>query len=253
MAEERYLAWLAGGGSLWVELQNLLDHSLVGLSHADIRQLVLEKNVVTKRTLANCNKVWRKLVERYSMDPGDTGFVQFLQLYYRETSIHQRALLAYLLFNRNNDLARRISLDWLAPQLYRSGALLDRKKLRQYFDDLCDTNEDVAAWAETTKAGFLKQYLGAIRDFGLAEGRGKKIVTKPVVGSNVVLYALQLARMQGLPPREMLRCQWFQLLGVDMDWVISKLFNMNSEGLTKFRIQGDVVELQFNVDFQGDN
>lgn len=238
---------------MWVELQNLLEHGATDKSYDKMREAVVEGNVLAKRTTANRRQAWRKLVDRYCLRPDDVAFAKFLQVYYGETSVHQRALLAYLLFSWNNALARRISLEWLSPQLHTPGAVLDRARLREYFDLLCAAEKDLASWAEATKVGFLKQYLGAIRDFGLAEGKVTKRVLKPVVGSNVVLYALHLARIEGVAPRDMLKCEWFRLLGVDLDWVIEKLYSMNAEGVTKFRIQGDVVDLQFNGPCIGEN
>jgi hypothetical protein len=239
----RYLARLAGATAMWVEMQTLLAHGIAGKSKTELQSLVVEGNILAKRTRANRLEVWKKLSARYLLDPEHPAFRAFLENFYLETSTSQRGLLAYLLFAANDALVRRIGVEWLSPRFSKSGSVLKTEDLEAFVVRLGTEQPSVAQWSVTTRRRVLQHYLGAVRDFGLAQGKMQKRVLRPHVGSRPTVFAIRLAALQGLKPREVVQSEWFRLLGLDLNSTLTKLYQLNAEGLARFRVQGDVIEL----------
>lgn len=238
-----YRATLAGASAMWSEMQTLLDHGIAGLEPGDIRRLVIDENILAKRTLVNRQKVWKKLTERYSLTPQEPRFRDFLAHYYREPSAGQRGLLGYLLLCANDRVVRRLGAEWLAPKLSRAGTPLRIEDLKSHFPALVREAPAIARWTPTTRLRVFQHYLGAVRDFGFAQGTLKKRTLRPHVGSRALVYAIQLAQMEGLAPLGVLESDWMRLLGIDLDTAITRMYQLNAEGLARFRMAGAVVEL----------
>lgn len=228
---------------MWTEMHALLDHGIEGATAADIRTLIVEANVLAKRTLENRIRVWRKLRERYLLDPSLPAFRYFLAAYYREHSASQQGLLGYLLFCFSDPLTRHLGVTWLAPRVARPGTALRIEELTVGFDALAKEIPSLAQWTPTTRLRVFQHYLGAVRDFGLAEGTLLKRSLKPHVGGHVLVYAIRLAELQGLRPFDALQSVWVRLLGLDLDATITRMYQLNAEALARFRMAGDVVEL----------
>ena len=245
---ERYMASLAGASGMWAEMQSLLDHGVAHLSADGIRCLIIEKNILNKRTVANRKEAWKKLKKRYSISEDNPAFTRFLSAYYAETSAYQRGLLVYLLLCTSYLTIRRLSRDWLAPRLAKSGIAMRTEDVEKYLIDLEKQVPELVEWTSMTRHHVCQHYLGAIRDFGLAEGRVVKRTTRPHVGSRVLVYAIQLAQLQGLKPLEVLQSDWICVLGLDLDTTITRMYQLNAEGLTKFRMSGNVAELSLRAE-----
>jgi hypothetical protein len=240
---ERYVANLAGASSMWAEMQALLDHKIANLSTDAVRSLIVEENVLNKRTDVNRKKTLKKLTERYSLKRDNPVFAHFLTAYYTEVNSSQRALLGYLLLCANDLLVRRLSADWLAPRLARDGTALATDDLVKHVSDVGQKVPALARWTPVTRLHVCQHYLGSVRDFGLAEGRVVKRSQRPYAGSRVLVYALQLGRLQGLKPLDLLASDWMRVLGLDLDTAITRMYQLNAEGLAKFRMAGHVAEL----------
>ncbi len=82
-----------------------------------------------------------------------------------------------------------------------------------------------------------------MKDYTLLEGSATKRTARIRPGAEVVLFALRLARMQGLSDRQALDSEWFRFLGISRDGVQDLLYAANRAGDLQFRMQADVVEL----------
>src|SRR5262249_29741128 len=147
-----------------------------------------------------------------------------------------------LLLCANDDLVKRLGLDWLLPRLRRPGTPLNSEDVTAFLSDLARQLPEVTQWTDATRIRFVRHYLGAVRDYGLAEGMRQKRTTLVHAGSPVLIFALRLGMREGLKPLELLRSDWMRLLGIDFDSAITRMYQLNAEGLARFRMAGDVVD-----------
>jgi len=249
--DRRILARLAGASALWVEMRTLAEQDLGTITPEEARRLVIEQNVLAKATRANRMEVAKKLVQRYILDAANPAFRAFWQQYQRESSEAQRGLLGYLLLSASDFLVRRTGVEWLGPKLNADGSPLTYENLAAYWDDLAAEHDELTEWSETTRERMMQHYLGAIRDFGLAEGKYTKRVVRPHVGPAPVMLAARYSVLEGLSPRETLEADWFRLFGLTVSDVIAKLYELNGLGRARFRVAGDVVELSLTEGSNG--
>lgn len=241
--DTRVLARLAGGGALWVEMRTLADRDLSGITPSEAKRVIIEENVLAKATQSNRVKVANKLIGRYVLDCQSAIFNAFWHEYVRERNEAQRALLGYLLFCASDFLARQIGMEWLAPKLDSPGVVLTSDDLSAHLETLATEHDEIAAWSSTTRTRFVQHYLGAIRDFGLAEGKITKRVTRPHIGPGPMMLGVRYALMEKVSPGDALQSDWFRLFGLGLSSIIEKLYELNSLGIARFRVQGEVVEL----------
>src|SRR5581483_10909603 len=91
-----------------------------------------------------------------------------------------------------------------------------------------------------TERGLL---LSALKDFGVLCGAREKRTCCPAPGAATAVFAAHLARLEGLPDRQVLGSRWFRLLGLAEAAVVDLLYAATRERALDFRIQADVVEL----------
>lgn len=240
------LARLASAGSMWSELQKVLAVSSADISSDEVERLIVEKNVLAKATLANRRKVARKLVQRYTLDASDPVFAAFRHEYDREPTASQRALLGYLMMTTNDALMRALGTQWLVPKLDSPGEELRYEDLEAGLDALAEDHPQVSDWADSTRTRVMQHYLGAIRDFGFAEGVQTKRVVRPRVGDRPIAFAAQLSLLEGLSGPDFAESDWFRLLGLGTGATVNRLLDLNATGLARVRIRGDVIDLQFS-------
>ncbi len=240
---QTYQATMAGAGAMWTEMQALLEHGSCATTYEVWEKLVVEENILSKKTMANRKAVWKKLVKRYLLDIKLPVFASFCAEYYSERSVAQRGLLGYLLLCATDRLVRELSSEWLASRIMRSGTVLATEDLERHLTNLLARNVTIAEWSASTRLHICQHYLGAIRDFGLATGKALKRADKPIAGSNVLLFAVQLGRLEGLNPLDLLQSQWMRILGLDLDVAITRMYQLNADGLVRFRILADIAEL----------
>lgn len=232
---------------MWTEMQTLLHYNVTLLDQPALRKLVIHENILGKATFSNRQQVWAKMKRRYRLNQHDPVFHYFLESYSTDTSTSQRGLLGYLLLCASDALVQRISQDWLVPRLLRPGSLLRTEEVETYLITLSKERPAIAKWTTDTRLHISQHYLGAVRDFGLAEGKAIKRTLSPQVGSQVLVYAIKLGMLQELKPVEILQSVWFRLLGIELDEAISRMYQLNAEGLIKFRMVGNIAELALVV------
>ena len=236
-------ARLAGGGSLLAELRLLMDLPVSAATPEEIRHWIVDENLLAKRTQGGRLKAARKLRERYLLEPGKPVFSGFCSAWNATEEASQQALLAYLLLGRQDGFFRLSACRWLTPRVRQPGTPLTPEDFGRFIETLAETHDAVAAWGATTRVRVAQHFLTAARDFGLASGKAKKVSVRPTVGPIVTWYCARLSLSQGLSPRDALTGDWFAMLGLDLAEAVSALYAMAASGLGRFRVEGQVVEL----------
>jgi len=77
----------------------------------------------------------------------------------------------------------------------------------------------------------------------LAKGITRKTTVRPALYGSPVRLLVRALRLTGMAPLDLVHAQAFRLLGLDGTEVIIALGELNRTGALRFRMQGDVVEL----------
>lgn len=238
-----YLSRLSARASLYTDLHQLLDVEGRALSSAEYRNRVLDENRLAKPSSSARAKSWKELKSRYRLDADDPLFAAFWAEWKRCTSEAERSLTAYVLFALNDRLVADLGTEWLFALLRRAPAEIRLADVLAFIQRAFHAHPEARAWSEETRLAVAQKYTSSIRDFGLARGIVRKTSVRPALYGAPVRLMIRSLRLAGVTSLALLQAPAFKLLCVDTTEVIDALGEMNRIGALRFRMQGDVIEL----------
>jgi len=240
-----YFSRLSARSALYTELRLLLEAQDSALRSTEYRRRVIEDNCLARASVSARRKLWEELHARYRLDVDDPLFSSFWTEWRRSDAEAERGLTAYVLFALNDRLVADLGTKWLFPLLRRAPADIRTDDVRAFIGRSAEKHPEVSNWSDQTTRAVAQKYCASIRDFGLATGAVNKQTVRPALyGAPVRLLAAAL-RLAGTPLMDLVRAPAFRLLGIDMPEVIDALGELNRQGALRFRMQGDVVEIDF--------
>lgn len=243
LAKGPFLSRLSARSALYVDLGHLLDAAQNVGPTPDYRGLVIDGNCLAKSSEAARQKTWKELKTRYILNPENALFASFIVEWYRCTSEQERGLTAYCLLALNDKLVADLALHYLFPRLRRAPADLRVDDILAFFTAAAGAHPEVNGWSESTKLAVAQKYTASVRDFGLATGTVRKATVRPALYGAPTRLLIRVLRLVGLQELEILSSPVFKLLALDIDEIVAALSELNRHGALRFRIQGDVVEL----------
>lgn len=238
-----YSSRLSARSALFTELHQLLDKETKALLSAEYRRLVVDDNQLAKTSKAARQKLWKELKARYRLDAGDPLFAAFWAEWQRCTSEAERGLTAYVFFALNDRLVTDLGLELLYPLLRRAPAAVRVADVLAFIERAHSAHPEARAWSEETRVAVAQKYTASIRDFGLARGTVRKITVRPALYGAPVRLLVRALRLAGVTPLNIVQSPAFKLICLDTTEVIDALSDLNRVGELRFRMQGDVVEL----------
>ena len=238
-----YYSRLSARSALYTEFRLLMDSARSGGQPIDYRSLVLDSNVLSRASAAARAKMWKELKGRYGLSPTDPLFQAFLAEWSRCKSDPERALTAYVLFTLNDRLVTDLGTQLLFPLLRRAPAELRVQDVIAFIAAAERGHPELGGWTENTRRSWAQDYCASVRDFGLAKGMLRKTTIRPALHGAPVRLMVRALRLAGVKLAEVIRAPVFRLLGVDAGEVVDAFGELNRLGEIRFRIQGDVIEL----------
>lgn len=238
-----YASRLSARSALYTELHQLLDVADHALPATEYRQRVVDENCLAKPSKSAREKTFKELRQRYRLDADDPLFSAFWAEWERCGSDNERSLTAYVFFALNDRLVADLGTEYLYPLLRRAPAELRIADVLAFIERAGRSHPETLAWSDETRTAVAQKYTASIRDFGLARGTIRKTTVRPALYGAPVRLLVRALRIAGVLPLDLVQARMFKLLGLDPTEVIDALGEMNRVGALRFRMQGDVVEL----------
>jgi hypothetical protein len=238
-----YFSRLSARSALYSELHQLMDASRDLLSLARYRALVLEANVLGCSSSAARNKLWKELKSRYRLDAKDPLFAAFWTEWRRCESAPERGLTAYVLLALNDRLVGDLGTEWLFALLRRAPADIRVADILAFIARAEAKHPEVMSWSPNTLLAVAQKYAASVRDFGLAKGTSRKTTIRPALYASPVRLLVNALRLAGARPLDLVRARIFRLVAIDESEVVDALGELNRLGAVRFRMQGDIIEL----------
>ncbi len=242
-ARAPYFSRLSARSALYTELRLLLDDRPQAMAVGTYRSLVIEENCLARSSYWARRKLWQELHSRYRLDASDPLFAAFWAEWQRCSSDPERSLTAYVLLALNDRLVADLGTEWLFPLLRHAPTELRAADVLGFLRRLAQTHPEVAGWSETTTLAVAQKYCASLRDFGLAKGVVKKTTVRPALYGSPVRLLVRALRLAGTPSLKLVGHPIYRLLAIDSTEVVHALSELNRLGALRFRMQGDVVEL----------
>jgi len=238
-----YTSRLSARSALYTDLHLLLAAQRAPVSSLAYRAQVITENCLARRSVAARQKIWQELKSRYILDADHPVFAAFLREWHRCDSEAERGLTAYVLLALNDRLVADLGTEWLFPRLRRAPLALPVADVRLFIDQAAKQRPEVRAWSDQTRTAVAQKYAASIRDFGLARGAVNKTTVRPALYGAPVRLLVRALRLVGVRPLELVHAPIFRLLALDRPEVIEALGELNRADDLRFRMQGNVIEL----------
>ena len=238
-----YFSRLSARSALYAELHQLLDAGRDLLAVVGYRALVRKENVLGRSSSAARSKLWKELKSRYRLDAEDPLFAAFWTEWRHCGSDPERGLTAYVLLALNDHFVSDIGTEWLFTLLRRAPADIRVADILAFISRAEAEHPEVRSWSMNTRLAVAQKYAASVRDFGLAKGTSRKSTIRPALYASPVRLLVQALRLAGVRPLDLVRARIFRILALDESEVIDALSELNRLGALRFRMQGDVIEL----------
>jgi len=239
-----YVSRLSARSALYTEFRLLLDDLERPLRPEQCRELIVDKNCLARKSSSTRTKLWNELRTRYRLNSDDQLFNAFWAEWRRCQSDQERGLTASALFALNDRLVADLGREWLFPLLRRAPAELRVNEVRGFI--LAKSRRghpEIQNWSDETTLAVAQKYCASLRDFGLATGTVHKKSVRPALYGAPVRLLIHALRLADLSSLEIVNTPIFRLLAIDSSEVIDALSELNRVSALRFRIQGDIVEL----------
>lgn len=243
-----YFSRLSGQSALYTDFRILMNAVSTPLKSNEFKGLVLEKNVLSKQSSSSCRKAWKELKPRYLLDCEHPLFMAFWAEWIRCESEAERSQSAYCLLALNDKLVVDLGTELLFPLLRRAPKPLRPEDVLAFINGTKISHREITSWTEKTRWNIAKHYTASIRDFGLAKGKVNKATVRPALYGSPVRFLIRALRIAGWKELEIVQASIFRLISLDGTEVISALSELNRQDALRFRMQGDVVELEIGGD-----
>lgn len=239
----KYLSRLSARSALYTDLRLLVEGLAEPLSSAEYRRLVLDDNRLARRSAAARGKIWTELKTRYILDRAEPLFLAFWAEWRRSRSEPEHGLTAYVMLALNDRLVAELGTQWLFPLLRRAPAELRVAAVLAFIGRAAVSHPEIQQWSSQTRAAVAQKYLASLRDFGIAQGKVKKMTVRPALYAAPARLWVRALRLAGVTELDLIQAPIFRLLGLDGLEVIDALSELHRKEELRFKIQADVVEI----------
>jgi hypothetical protein len=221
------------------ELEKVLAATGPDADVAEFRRVVVEENVLGKRTATTREHTVRKLKALYGLDPAIPVYAVMRRIWPDDPEGHP--LLALLCAVARDPLLRA-SVD----------AVLDASLGSEI------THEDLAAtvrasFSESTREAIVSHLVSTWTTAGFLAGTTTKRRARPVATPGATAYALALGFMEGGRGGLLLTTSWVRLLDCPTDEVRVLAQRAARRGWVEYRAAGDVIDLRVDALFTDDD
>lgn len=237
-------AMLSRQGAMLEELRAIAPALDPTNARSDARRLILEENFLRRPSLSSRNELHRKLAERYFRADTPLATARLVKTLQDAVDADQGNLMAYCMFIWNDGLAYELGQQWLAPRLTGDPFIASTADIERELTYLAQMHPEILTWGEITRKRTARHYLSLLRDCGFARGAAQKALCRPYISPAVILFAVQLILGGGQSAASVPEHDLFHTLGMKVGDVLDGLTELNSLGLVRFNIQGDVIQLE---------
>jgi hypothetical protein len=217
------------------DLNALLAAAPAGTKREGFNRMIVEENVLGKRTTSNRWLSARHLTDLYGLDEGVTVF----------------RLLRFLW---NADAPSRPMLSLLCAQARDALLRLSAKKVLEMKPGERLTSEDFVnffnlelpgRFSDAMTLSLAQNVAASWAQAGFFKGKIQKVRTRPVVSAATAAYALALGYLCGLHGQILIESDWARLLDVSRDQIIRLAQEASKHGWLDFKGAGNVFEINF--------
>ncbi len=239
--QNKITARLAAQGAMLEELRTLIPLLKPDTARADARKAILEDNILKRSSLGSRAKSFAKISQRYLRTDAQRATAQLVLAMQHTADPLQAALVAYVMLLWNDALVFTLGCEWLAPKLSGPSFAAVTSDVEAELERLSKQLPHIRKWTPVTRKRVAQHYLGLLRDCHYANGTARKLLRRPYIPPDVVLFGARLVIGGGESGTRIPEHPLFVAMGLSIDEVITALTELRQQGRVEFSIQGGVI------------
>lgn len=211
-------ARISSKGALIKETYTIFEAISNGLPVKDLRQMVVEGQLLLHSSYETRRSIWNHINRRYFMFNNE-WIVRNLAKASKEGINSPRFIsLAYLYFVLRDRLMFRFVTGPLWELWKNKIVSVERGDFLSFLEKESQENPIINRWFDSTKNKMASNTLSSLRDFGLLTGNAKKRIHRPAVDSETVFHLLCILMAEGLRGQSIINAtDWRMFLWSDAD------------------------------------
>jgi hypothetical protein len=219
-----------------VDARRLFDATSPDTPYDDLARLVLEDNILQRRSIEGRRRGLRILREHYALRP-DLPIYRALRLFWRSSLPGEQGLLALLCAAARDGLLR-CSAEFILPT--PSGQPVVKKDLHEHL-----ASESPGHLSENVLARTVRNLLSTWTQSGHLRGRSQKVRCRAPAGIASTCYAVYLGYLQGRRGVGLFGTEWTRYLDLSAAEVEALVSDGWKRGLLSYNRSGTVVDISF--------
>lgn len=240
-----YNSTFAGKGTMHTDAKAILQEIDAGRDLDEIRDAVVEDDLLDRRTRHSRSTVWKEVFRRYisERDPEQVAtLAHFVTCCATPTAAD---LVLFYEYCQGDTLLYNLTVG-CTYELYQNARTgIDKVDISEWLSRQEGQHPEIAKWSPLTRSKIASSYLATIRDFGLVTGTKQKEFHKLYVPREAFVYALYHQKDRGIEGKALIESTDWRLFLLNESEVIFMLEDAANGGFIHFRRAGDIYDLRF--------
>jgi hypothetical protein len=231
-------------GALLKETFTVFSSVRTGLPLANVRQAILDAEVLQKTAFHTRRTIWNALKHRY-LGVGSDWIGMSLAASTKEgTQSPEYLSLAYLYFALRDRLIFDFVTGPIWDRWHRQATSVDRADYLIFLDQQAETYPEIKKWHESTLKKLAGNTFSSLRDFGLLKGTKIKHIRRVTVAPETVFHLLAILTAEGLEGKAVLEAPDWRLFLWSEAEISNALKELAQMNWVRFERGGRTVILQ---------
>ena len=221
-----------------------------GASVDDVREQSLRGTLFNQRSSVNRKRIWTLIQLRYLIP--ETPWLTSVLVEKCALGTHSTEFtsLLYLLYALRDHLTFDFVTTVLWAKGHRNSPVISRNDVLDLLKSVIDRQPQIDRWSESTRIKLAGSVLTALRDFGVLEGKQKKVLVQPPLPLSTAEAILRILISEGCRGRQVLEDHTWRLFLLTEAEVAQVLGRLAQAGTIRFEKAGTTVVLETPVEWE---
>jgi len=208
--------------------------------------MVIEDDLLGRRTLGSRKAIWKNLHTRYISNRTPESLTTLARMVIHCPSETAAGLVLFYEFCQANPLLYDLTTDCTYGLYHNARTAIGKVDIEQWLSTQESEHPEIKSWSPQTRSKVISSYLSIIRDFGLVTGIQQKVFRKMYIPAEAFLYALYRQKDRGLVSKAIIQSRDWRLFLMTENDVVLLLEEAARDGFVRFRHAGDIYDLGFS-------
>ena len=240
-----YNSTFASKGALLSDVRAILREVDAGQEPRQMREAVIENDLLDRGALHNRRTVWQEVLRRYISGRSKEHVATLARMVTRCPNPTAADLILFYEYCQADALLYDLTACCTCDLYQSARTAIDKTDVDAWLSQQEGAHPEIAGWSTTTRSRVIRSYLATIRDFGLVTGIQRKEFQKLYVPREAFVYALYHQVGRGIHGKALIFSTDWRLFLLGEREVVFMLEDAATGGFIRFRRAGDIYDMQF--------